>query len=187
MEKLINYLNSLPKGEITNTDQLITFLADCWTQFEGSDAEKMFPYKLKRMEDSFWDPPVLTFKIERHGGTVMGSTRAHLQHWTVDISTKTAVCCTVGYRQLYAQQPRLNVTPIADEIVDAIINHKEDERIKWNKDGSARLLIGVVLPETSGISKQTTTGRRKRLKAKIDEQLLGKHGWSKIRMNVYQK
>lgn len=45
---------------------------------------------LSRMEQIVWEPPVLTFVIARHGGMVLGSTRAELQHWAVDLNKMTA-------------------------------------------------------------------------------------------------
>jgi hypothetical protein len=64
------------KGPISDASELETLLKECWYEFEGADDTKMWPSKLTgRMEDITWDPPILTFKIERHGGTVMGSTR----------------------------------------------------------------------------------------------------------------
>jgi hypothetical protein len=31
---------------------------------------------LGRMEEVVWEPPILSFTVERHGGTVQGSSRA---------------------------------------------------------------------------------------------------------------
>ena len=54
-----------------------------------------------RMENVEWHPPILTFLIERHGGTVLGSARAELQRWTVDLDRRTATCERVGHRQFH--------------------------------------------------------------------------------------
>ena len=37
-----------------------------------------------------WDPPVLSFVVEQNSAVGMGSTRAQLQRWLVDIDRKTA-------------------------------------------------------------------------------------------------
>ncbi len=60
--------------------------------------------KLGRMEDVRWEPPVLSFRIERHGAMGVGSTRAELQNWRVDFDLKPAQCeCSRGYRQALAR------------------------------------------------------------------------------------
>jgi hypothetical protein len=79
------------------------------------------------MEAVAWNPPVLTFRIERHGGTVLGSTRAELQHWHVDLERKTASLVKTGRRQLRPMQPRLNVEPLVEEIVRLIVAEQPAE------------------------------------------------------------
>jgi len=77
MKQLLEYLVSIQAGPISDTAQLETLLAACWDEFAGSEAEGMAGYKLHgRVDDVHWDSPVLTFVIERHGETVLGSTRA---------------------------------------------------------------------------------------------------------------
>ena len=44
--------------------------------------------------------------------TACGSSRAELQHWTVDLETKTATLEKFGHRQLSPMQPRLDVEPL---------------------------------------------------------------------------
>ena len=67
-------------------------LAGCWREFTGSASERMHAGKLGRMEAVRWDPPVLSFTIERHGAMSGGSTRAELQQWRIDLDRKTAKC-----------------------------------------------------------------------------------------------
>jgi len=80
-------------------------------------------------------------------------------------------------------QAKLDVRPTAEEIVQRIIDGQEDERLKWNKDGSVRVQIGKILSEGSAV-KQTLAGRRRRLRDIVDE-MLSKAGWQKVRPNVY--
>lgn len=88
MQELLAYLASVPAGLIADTATLEVLLASCWKQFEGSNAEGMAGYKLRgRMEDVVWHPPSLRFMIERHGATVLGSTRAARQEWNINIET----------------------------------------------------------------------------------------------------
>lgn len=184
MQQLLEYLRSIPTGKIASAGELASLLAACWGEFDGADAEGMEPYKLLgRMEDIAWDPPHLSFTIERHGGTVKGSTRAELQHWNIDVETRSATCGTGGHRQLQPMQPKLNVKPIAEEIVGLILKRQQDSRLKWNADGSVRIVIGNVLPAGSAVQ-QTLAGRRKRFRVEV-ERLLMNYGWHKVRTNVY--
>jgi hypothetical protein len=186
MEQLLAHLGSLPPGQIADVGQLAALLRNCWDQFVGSDAEGMEPGKLLgRMEKTSWDPPVLSFTLERHGGTVLGSSRAELQRWEVNVETRSATCGTCGHRQLTSMQPKLNVKPLAEEIVGLILEGRHDNRLKWNADGSVRVVIGKVEGLQSGSAvQQTLAGRRRRVREEV-ERLLTSHGWHEVRTNVY--
>ncbi len=184
IKKLYAYLASLPVGGISDVSELQTPLADAWRGFAGSNKHGMDPDKLYgRMEEAEWEPPKLTFVIERHGGTVLGSTRAEKQQWTLDLDSQTATGGASGFRQLTPAAPRLNVKPMADEIAQLIVHRQEDDRIRWNKDGSVRVEIGKILPAGS-TPKQTLAGRRRRFRKAVDE-FLNNAGWQKVRTNVY--
>ena len=126
-----------------------------------------------------WNPPVLQFEIERHGGTVMGSSRVEIHTWQIDINAKTAICTITGYRQISPMSRRLNVRPLAEEVVQLILQNKTDERLKWNKDGSVRVHIGKILPDHSAVN-QTLQGRRRRFREEV-ENLLDEAGWAYVR------
>jgi hypothetical protein len=76
---------------------------------------------LGRMENVAWEPPKFIFRIERHGATVMGSSRAELQEWTIDLEQRTKTVQTVGRRQVRPMQGRLDAKPIAEEVAAAIL------------------------------------------------------------------
>ncbi len=85
MNALIEFLTNLAPGPISDTSGLQKVLANYWESIEGSNAGGMRAYKLSgRIEKPKWVPPLLTFEIERHGGTVQGSSRAELQRWTIN-------------------------------------------------------------------------------------------------------
>jgi len=169
MEELINYLNSIEEESIKDTSKLGSLLQDCWEQFSGSEAEGMESYKLiGRIEDAFWNPPELTFNIERHGGTVLGSTRAEIHRWTLDISARTASCSRAGFRQINPRAPNLDVNSIAEEIFELIKEHKEDERLRRKSDGTVTIAIGKILPQEN-LSKPTIEGRRRHFRKKLTE------------------
>ena len=95
----------------------------------------------------------------------------------------TAQHGSVGRRQIRPMQPRLDVRPLAKEVSELIIQGNKDLRLRWNDDGSVRVLIGEILPKDSAV-KQTLEGRRKRFSAHLDG-LMDGAGWSKVRHSVY--
>lgn len=185
MKELTEYLRSIPAGSVSNTYELERHLAVCWDELFGNDAEGMTAYKLHgRMEKVRWQDPLLTFEIERHGGTALGSTRADRQEWTIDLGKRSASCRFVGYRQVKPRQPGLDVRPMAQHVAQLILTHADDECLKWNADGSVRVLIGEILPLGSAVT-QTLEGRRKRFRNTV-EALLRQAGWERTRGNVYK-
>jgi len=184
MQKLHKYLQSIPAGPISDTTELETLLANTWDKFDGSDAESMEGLKLLgRIEKVEWNSPTLSFIIERHGATVLSSSRATLQMWEVNVKNMSATWRHAGHKQLTPMQPRLDVKTIAKEIAQLIIKHRQDEQLKWNKDGTVRIEIGKILPENSAVP-QTLADRRKRFRKAVDN-LLNNAGWQKVRANVY--
>jgi hypothetical protein len=83
IDKLQSYLATIPPGTIADTAELEGLLATCWDDFSGDHGGMEGRKLLGRMEDVAWNLPLLTFTIERHGGTALGSTRATLQEWVM--------------------------------------------------------------------------------------------------------
>ena len=186
MQKLREYLRAQSPGPIDDDWALSSLLAACWDELDYSpeagmdaDADKL----IGRMENVYWDPPLLTFKIERHGGIPKGSTRAEIQPWTVDIENRSAICGRPTSRQIRPRAPSLNVKPLAKQTADLILTGHSDNRLKWNDDGSVRVLIGEIIPSGSAY-KQTLGGQRRRFRDEV-ERLLSNRGWQKVRVNVY--
>jgi hypothetical protein len=153
-------------------------LAAIWDALEGSQQSAMDGRKLVgRAEDSTWRPPFLRFTIERHGGTVMGSSRATLQEWKVDMDRGTAAIERENrYRQLYRREPPLKIQPIVERLLEAIRQERRDEpALQWKKD-SVRVVPSKLFPPAA---QRTTTGRRKRLWAALADQApaLEAAGW----------
>jgi hypothetical protein len=64
--------------------RLSKLLASDWDSLEGSSKTAMAAHKIDGRARGFkWKWPILTFEIDRHGGTVNGSTRADRQKWTM--------------------------------------------------------------------------------------------------------
>src|SRR5271157_472113 len=100
MDELRNYLNTLEPGPVEETTHLERLLAEVWDDLGGDNGGMAGIKLIRRMERVEWHRPILTFLIERHGGTVLGSTRAELQRWSVHLDRGTATCVRTGHRQL---------------------------------------------------------------------------------------
>lgn len=181
---LRDYLDGLAPGQVRDTGRLEPLLALCWKDLAGGSDGGMEGNKLfGRMESVEWSPPLLTFKIERHGGAFLGSSRAEIQHWAIDISKRIASLGGSSRRQLRPLQPRLDVAPLANAVARSILSRQPDEYLKWFPDGHVVVSIGKVIP--AGGPKQTVAGRRKRFRTALDT-ILKAHGWEKVRANTYR-
>src|SRR5262245_9543483 len=109
VDRLRAQLATLQPGKIPDTTDLEPLLAACWDEFTGDDGGMEGHKLLGRMEDVTWEPPVLSFTVERHGRTVAGSSRADLQGWAVNVEKQTIFCEPLGHPQVRPMQPRLKV------------------------------------------------------------------------------
>jgi hypothetical protein len=178
-ESLLTKLSQLVDGKITGSgdrSEVIALLTLSWPYIEGGSAESTWPDKLSRLEDLQWTAPVISFVLERHGGTVFGSSRAELHEWNVDTSTWKADVTTSRYRQLTERNKPLNTRALADEIALLIFNGFDSEFLEWNQEKtSCRIFTSKIVPDNA--SKQTITGRRKRFRVDL-QSALQSHGWS---------
>jgi len=183
MKELLEYLESISSGPISDPSELVKLLSYCWDEFEGGDAAGMTAYKLERMEDANWEPPILRFRIERHGAAALGSTRAEVQEWEIDVRDRSASFRDAGRRQIYPMQPRVDVRATVEQIVDLIVHRRQNGWLKWRDDGSVRVLVGKILPKESTV-RRTLEGRRRRFREHLDDRLCDS-GWRKIGQYVY--
>jgi hypothetical protein len=187
LSKLREYLCELPAGMIDDKSRLIALLSECWDDFEGASAEATSVEKLRRAESVDWNPPLLTFVIERHGGTVQGSTRAQLHRWTIDLNRITASCDpSYSSRQLYSRDAPLRIEPLVSEVTEHIIGRHESEKLKWLSDGSTvRILVTKFI---NGQFQQTEQSRRQRFRKALDRRLQAA-GWTKVvgKLDVYRR
>lgn len=184
---LRDFLAQQSAGELgpAAVEVTIGLLASCWDELDGSSAESMNPEKLPdRAEELVWNPPILSFRIERHGGTVLGSTRAEVHGWDVDVEQGIARCDPhAGYRQVRPTSPRLHVKPIAEEIARHVMSDADHRAMKWSEDRCrVRIQIGAVIAGTG--FKQTVADRRKRFRASLRERL---PGWRETSPNVWAR
>jgi len=105
-----------------------------------------------------WQPPFLTFKLERHGWTVNGSSRASLHTWKVDLENRSAQITKNGHRQLDKPDDPLNCKKLAMHIAGKIQDGIDCDDYVWS-DGKNTVTLRLVsiIPLTY---QRTTSGRR---------------------------
>ena len=119
---LIEVLRRMPESRLTKDvpDKLLHLLEECWRDFRGSSEASMHAWKLDRAEDFSWKSPLFSFRIERHGATVLGSSRADLQRWVLNLTTREAQCSKESYLQIRPASGKLDVKPIASRVCETI-------------------------------------------------------------------
>ena len=180
--ELCRYLSSLQPGRVGDASRIETLLSACWKDLggphqEGTTAEKLW----NRLEDVQWEPPELSFTIERHGATVLGSTRAALHRWTVDVRAKRAECNPQhGVRQLGSMAAPVRIKPIAQELAAAILARKDDNRLTWSEN-RRRVTVNLrrAIGATANDYKQTIEGRSRRLRDELIR-VLPESGWARV-------
>jgi hypothetical protein len=187
--ELQRYLETLPPGPIRDVAAVESLLIACWDTLPESREGGMAAHKLRdRLEQVEWDPPHLRFTIERHGGTVLGSTRAALQRWEIDVQTGNAGCDESGHRQLVPRGSALRTQPLVEEMVEHIVHGKDHPALKWPIDRS-RVFLRVGEPIPADGFKQTIAGRRRRFKKALVAQLAAA-GWLEVsgtRPHTYER
>lgn len=178
------YLKDVPSGKLADAVHVERLLATAWDDVEvqTSDAN-LDGYKLVgRTEGLSWQPPFLTFDIERHGATVNGSTYAHVYSWQVDVEHGTARMAECPRRRTVGDRAKtVKVQPIAEEIAGLILRHEPDARLIWKAAQLVRLNIGGIIPATN---QQTTSARRRRFKTALESEL-APHGWKRTGVNTF--
>jgi hypothetical protein len=183
MTGLLDHLAMISPGPISDPATLERLLAARWHEFTGDDGGMTGQKLLGRMEDVVWEPPILTFTIERHGGTVLGSTRAELQHWQVNLQEKTALIVNRGHRQLMPMAKRIYIKPLVDRILEAIRTGSESDLVSKDEDGKVAVKTTSIFPTGSAV-RMTLEGRRKRLREAVAGVLL-KEGWQRLGPDIF--
>ena len=179
---LANYLETLPpdtpiEGEIKN--KILELLVECWATLAGSRDQSTKADKLYRAENLRWEAPFLSFVLERHAGTVNGSTRAELHYWQVHVVSGDARILRIGHRQLSAMDKRMNTLAVAQETARLIQLKGEHRTLKWIEPGVyVIVIIGEVIPATF---KQTTESRRAAYSDKLSV-IMRELGWTRSNM-----
>lgn len=163
---LRRYLNA--GGQLLHSDGL-TLLRAAWDDLSGSGRSSMAVSTLWRIEEPNWADPILTFVVERDGGSALGSTRAELQRWVIDLETQTAdpVDPDDQMAEELAPHDAPALTNLVAEIVEKIECSEDDPLLKWSKDRTkVRVLAAAAINPNGGwLPKQTADDQRKRLRA----------------------
>ena len=183
MDQLKQHLSKLSEGPIADDDDTGILLALAWESLSQDGGGMTGDNILGRTEKMQWNPPFLTFQIERHGGTVRGSTRATIQRWTVDIEAKSASHDDSGFRQVRQRAKPLNVERLARKVAQLVSDGSSDNRLNWYTEGRVRVRVSKIIPKDD-TPQQTLVGRRKRFRAALVKVLQGK-GWERIKRDVY--
>ena len=163
-----------------------TLLAPAWDELGGSTETRMAGFKVRdRTEAMHSEPPLLTFKIVRHGAVVSGSVYGEIQIWTVDVQGATVTCADGGRRAVAKRQSPVHVEPIAEEIADAIRKGGEDIRLNGERIQSTGTDWKRCYLPTQRCNRHSPD-EGKRLRVAIRERLQP-HGWREVKANVYQR
>jgi hypothetical protein len=169
---------------VPDTAKLESLLADSWAHLDGSSASHMTGKKLwNRMENVHWQPPILSFAVERH--VAPASSQAVLQHWMVDFHNNTAAITKTEERTLHRLSLRVSVEEAGDEIARAIIEGSNDDRLEWDEDGTACVVASWVVPKESAF--WHTLGTRRMKLSNYIGHVLADHGWKKCGRNRFRK
>ena len=180
-----NYLDAISPGKLSDDQrgEVDSLLSGCWDDLKGSKDGGMATYKLNgRVENVEWAPPILSFNIVRHGGTVLGSSRGEIQQWNIDLNRGTAACETIGHKQIHPSAKPLDVKSIANEIAALITDGRKDERLTWRGTNWVKIAVGEIIPETN---KQTTSRQRRRFWEAL-ERILKSSGWNRKSSLVFE-
>ena len=183
LDLLRQLLRSKQPGPVDH--EVGTALEIAWDEITGSEATKLYSYKLQRAEDLVWAPPFLTFQIERHGGTAQGSSRAEVYSWLVNIDRGEATCGKVSHRQLVPMHKCFKPGPLVEELQNIIENRVADERVEYknSRNTVAKILVGKFVTANN---KQTLTGRRKKFR-EVMQSKMAEMGWEEVARHIYQK
>ena len=177
MSALRTFLDAQGTGPLVDSASLIARLGPVWPTLAGGTAESMEPWKLGRIENCEWLPPLLTFVVERHLNVGADGTRADLQTWTVNLDSSTALPATIGYRQRLSRSVPARVAPLVADVVRLVVNSLDDGRLAWSVGRqTVRIAIGAIILDDG--PKKTVAGRRRRFQRLLKSEMAAA-GWTK--------
>jgi hypothetical protein len=185
IQRLISLLRGVSAGVVPTSihGELFELVVASWDEFSGSGDTSMASDKILRdagPEEVTWSPPYFSFVIDRHGGTVLGSTRADRQRWTLNLETQTADQMRIGHRQLRPNAQKLDVKLLADEVCTVVREGPGSASrlvssgvVVWKNAAELTVFHGKIV---GGEYERTVRGRRKRFRADLKTKM-GVIGW----------
>ena len=166
-------------------EQLIPLLKAVWNGISNTDTTNLLVSKLWRIENVMWQPPKLTFEIERHGWTVFGSTRADLHTWEVDTEKAQAHIVGMTYRQLVPRDKPFKAVQVVQELRDIIVKGRKDDRIEYKNAEKTivKILVGKAVPASN---KETRISRRKKFRPEMQKRMAEK-SWKEKSLHTYER
>ena len=178
---LRRHLMKLGPGNIEGPEkrEVECLLAACWSDIDLPNEGGMAAYKLHdRTEDLHWSSPHLSFTIERHGPSTLGSVYAPLQTWVVDVTTGSVCLQSSGKRLIDQKAEPLKVGPLVEKVMDLVRTRATDPRLSWQSPNRVRVMIGIIIP-SKGTASKTVQGRRRRFSTELGGQMRAM-GWEKV-------
>jgi hypothetical protein len=162
-------------GPIFDVEAARNALSDAWDECAGGDRTKLGAYSVASAQKLEWNPPLLTFLVDRHGGAAFGPSGAERQSWTIDLDAQTAEVVTTVYWQLRPGTPAFGVGAAARGIAVAVAAGAARPGLVWSSPESVRVILSAFMPPGP---MRTTDVWRKRLRIALDAEMDGL-GWTR--------
>ena len=182
---LLEYLATLPAGMVEDRDKLIEYLFHSWRGFWGASDTGMDMMMLEGMEVPAWNPPLLSFVIERPGGVIWsGPTPPELQEWVVDTETLWAKPFKNSYREVRLRAPSFHAKPAVDAVIALVEAQSDDRNLEWSKErDKVTILVRKIVPRGSS---KTVEGRIARFRAVLEDEMAAL-GWTETSSFTFQR
>jgi hypothetical protein len=181
-------LSAVPAGKLDDAAEsdILTLLRACWSSLTA-DATRMTSDKLFRAEDLTWNPPILSFQVERHGAAALGSTFGEIQGWEINVESGDVRPSIIGRRQIAPRAPSLDVGLIASRVSEAVqagpnlpLPESLKETVEWKAPDELVVRQALLVPARG--PKQTIASRRLRFRKALVKQLKSQ-GWNLVSLH----
>lgn len=167
--------------------RVIGELTECWHRLGGHKETAMKADKLGRAENLRVEGGRLRFDIERHAGTMNGSTRATLYTWELARNGNSVGIVHDTYRQLKAtakSYTKVDARKDAQAVIRVVTGRRKN-RGEMHVIDTNKVVIYANRFVILGDYKQTRIGRRKQFIMALNE-VLPARGWVVVDSNCYE-
>ncbi|MBI4498027.1 MAG: hypothetical protein HY689_09030 [Chloroflexi bacterium] len=170
-------LARLTPGPFMPDANLLALLEAYWDARGVAFGTKMAPYKAGRIEEAWWNPPVLEFRITRHP-----SPWFRKQKWSYNFETDRATLAGEWGERKNQPYTRDQRRADAEAIAGAVREGQPHPAVRYQGDivtiDLARL--PATRPQAYVLPKRTAQGRQQALKAEVDGFLAAEHGFARL-------